>query len=153
MCRVVPANLRKIERGETQPGIILAIRLVQALGEPVGLFFRNLAEQAGLPLFISQDGAEKNLRFPDGAYPDRELSNPRALFGIWLKEARLAYGVSQRALAEKADYHLRNMLEVEAGRREPGVMTALSMVCATGCDIICFFDTLAEAVSASSKST
>lgn len=152
MCRVVPANLRKIERGETQPGIILAIRLVQAMGEPVGPFFRNLAEQAGIPLFIPPGSTDKKHGLSEMPCWHRELSNPRVFFGIWIKETRLAHGVSQRILAESACYHLRNMLEVESGRREPGVMTALTMVCATGCDVVYFFDTLAEAVAASSNS-
>jgi transcriptional regulator with XRE-family HTH domain len=135
-------NLRKIEKGRTQPGVVLATRLVKALGVDVGQSFLSLAEQEGLcgpagqaDVPETDDGAA-NLVLPgvSGKCP----------FGPLFKQERLSRKVSQRKAAEAAQYSLRNLFTVESGNQEPGVMTALAMVGAVSCDVACFFNRLAE---------
>lgn len=144
-CEIVASNLRRIENGETQPGVMLAVRLLAATGADVGECFRQLAEEEGLlALANTQEG------LPQKQMPDELLHRIEQIhetmrtvpcpFGPLLKEVRVFYGVSQKTVAEKAGYHLRNMLEVEKGEREPGVMTALAMVTATGGDVKWFFN-------------
>ena len=53
-------------------------------------------------------------------------------------------GVSQTAMAKQAGYNLRNVNAVEKGRQEPGVVSALCLVAATGADIRSFFHHLHE---------
>lgn len=47
-CEIPAPNLRKIEKGETQPGVMLAVRLLAATEADVGECFRQLAEEEGL---------------------------------------------------------------------------------------------------------
>ena len=139
-CEIVATNLRKIELGQTQPGVMLAIRLLHAVGVDVGESLFRLAKQEQL---IS-DGYPAKIPFK---FTDENIlagQSDLCPFGPLYKEVRLCTETSQKNAAEFAKYNLRNMLEVEAGRREPGVMTALSLVCATGCDISIFFDELSR---------
>ena len=66
----------------------------------------------------------------------------RCVFGPLLSQARVQLGVSQREIAELTNYSARNIGKIEKGGQEPGVMTALMMVVATGCDVKAFFDKL-----------
>jgi transcriptional regulator with XRE-family HTH domain len=134
-------NLRKIEKGRTQPGVVLATRLVKAIGVDVGQSFLSLAEQEGL---CGSAGQANLLEADDGTV---NLVLPRASgkcpFGPLFKQARLSRKVSQRKAAEAAQYSLRNLFAVESGNQEPGVMTALAMVGAVGCDVAWFFNQFA----------
>ena len=139
---VTPANLRKIERGFTKPGVMLALRLLRAVTHDVGTKIQLFCSQQEIsprsPQYIP-DTIPKSDCLPHF----RNTTNGSVcLFGLWLKEVRLAYHVPQKQIAELAGYHLRNMYEVEHGRREPSVTTALELVCGIGCDIAWFFDCL-----------
>lgn len=142
-CEIAAPNLRKIEKGETQPGVMLAVRLLAATGADVGECFRQLAEEEellalanGVSKLSPEEAAKLDSRLKELTETTNTVPCP---FGLLFREVRTAYGISQKTVAEKANYNLRNMLEVENGRREPGVMTALAMVCATGCDVGWFF--------------
>ena len=75
----------------------------------------------------------------------------KSIFGPLLTQARLAVGMSQTAMAKSAGYNLRNVNAVEKGQQEPGVMSALALVAATGVDIRGFFDQLHQTSAALSK--
>ena len=124
-------NIQRIERGEHQPGVMLALRLVAAAGAEVGSFFHTL----------SASEPEHDSPFPPD-YENAHLEGIKCLFGPLLQRARSAAGLSQAAMAHKAQYNLRNMGAVEKGRQEPGVMAALALVATTGVNIGEFFSTL-----------
>ena len=126
---------------------MLAVRLLAATGADVGECFKQLAEEVGLLALNDSQTGQAQESMPDELLHRIELIHDamRSVpcpFGPLLKEVRVFYGVSQKIVAGKAGYHLRNMLEVEKGEREPGVMTALAMVVATGCDAQSFFSVL-----------
>lgn len=141
-------NLRKIEKGSMQPGVSMAVRLVAATGTDVGDFFQKLAEDNGLLPLPGASGSGgmtynesdfiKGIHLPGEKIP----KGTRSIFGVMFKEVRAHYGVTQKTVAEKAHYNLRNILNVESGNQEPGIMTALAMVCATGADVKDFFEQL-----------
>lgn len=128
-----------------QPGVSMAIRLVAASGADVGNFFQKLAEDNALLTLPDVPGSRgmtcsesdfiKGIHLPIEKLP----KGTRSVFGAMFKEIRLHYGVTQKIVAEKAQYNLRNILNVESGNQEPGIMTALALVCATGMNVIEFF--------------
>ncbi len=135
-------NIQRIEGGMRQPGVALALRLVGAVGANPGDFFQNLFEEIAENLLCGEV-------LPPGrvevAYRRPELEEEvKCLFGPLLAQARLAGGVSQTAMAKQAGYNLRNVNAVEKGRQEPGVVSALCLVAATGADIRSFFHHLHE---------
>ena len=134
-------NLRKIEKGKTQPGVMLALKLVSAIGTDVGNFFEDLAVRKG---FVVQSGGvrgcenqKQSVFMPDDLI--EAVRGVRCPFGPCLKRVRVGLKVSQKRIAEYANYQLRNILVVENGAQEPGVQTALALVCGTGCDVGAFF--------------
>lgn len=135
-------NIQRIESGSRQPGVLLALRMVTAVGANPGDFFQSLFENiAGNPTCGEM--------LPPGrvevVYRQPELEEEvKCLFGPLLTQARLAGGVSQTAMAKQAGYNLRNVNAVEKGRQEPGVVSALCLVAATGADIRSFFHHLHE---------
>ena len=136
-------NLQRIERGITEPRVGLAMRLLMAIGVDTGNFMLNLAINAGLRI----DAGETRTRRTEGDGIENLLPEHRqnaAYFGYLLRKTRLIYGQSQKNLAEEAGYTVRNLINVENGRQEPGIMTALKLVCATGCDVAWFFNELTE---------
>ena len=141
-------NLRKIEKGKVQPGVMLAVRLVAATGANVGEFFQKLAETEGMLLAPDKssrsDTPSLQNQVDKGIQHDFGLASVKCVFGPLFKETRVRYQVTQKLVAEKAQYNLRNILAVESGKQEPGVMTALAMVCAVGADIKAFFTQLRE---------
>lgn len=145
-------SLRRIEKGLVQPGVSLAVRLVAATGESVGGFFQKLAEDSALLLpgaaacgatcgleCSSEIGSENR---PGGSSGNGDPPKAKAIFGPLFRKVRERHGVTQKAVAKAAQYNLRNLFNVESGSQEPGVMVALAMVCATGCDVHWFFSTL-----------
>lgn len=132
-------NLCKIEKGLYQPGVNLALRLLSVLGVDTGAFFEQLwwssQDVAPAPLRGSQPTTRVELR-------SFSVEGLRCPFGPLLLQARLATGMAQRHLVEILGYNLRNMGKVERGEQEPGVMTALYMVVASGADVRSFFSTL-----------
>lgn len=160
-CEVVAANLRKIEKGVTQPSITLAVRLLMATGADVGSCMTVLAYDAfstvaapDKPLLVTSCNKDVDDSFRSALVQcHEETCFTKHVFGRFLKEARTFYGVSQKKLAESANYHLRNMLEVESGRRDPSVMTALAMVFYTGCNVGIFFDTFTQCLANRAKNT
>ena len=141
-------HLRMIEKGKVQPSVGQAVRLVSKLTPDVGKFFQELAEQEGLLVLPDVQGGAgmaeagndliKGLHLPLA----KSETEARSIFGLMFKEVRLHYGITQKAVAEKARYNLRNLLNVESGSQEPGIITALAMVCATGADVEAFFEKL-----------
>jgi DNA-binding XRE family transcriptional regulator len=113
----------------------------------VGEFFQSLATSAGLSSYRKsiQDRAypvvEQKLR---DILSNLDLASTKSVFGPAFKAVRLHYMVTQKAVAEKAKYNLRNLLDVESSRQEPGIMTALAMVCAVGADVGEYFSLLHE---------
>lgn len=128
-------NLQRIEKGEHQPGVNLALRMLSAIDEEPGSFMHRLAQvHAGsLPQSLCRAAPEIGYECPvlqDGQ---------KSLFGLFLVQARQASAISQTAMARAAGYNLRNINGVENGRQDPGIMTALALVMTTGVDICCFF--------------
>ena len=138
-------SLRKIEKGMVQPGVSTAIRLVAATGESVGAFFQKLAEDSALSSLHGtaapgsscaspheDDAAERTC---DGTLMDRsgrkgragknvcsvgngDPQKVKALFGPLFRKVRERHGVTQKAVANAAQYNLRNLFNVEAGSQE-----------------------------------
>lgn len=132
-------NLQRIEKGVQQPGVNLALRLLDAIGAEPGMFMQKLAQGclSCLP---------KSLSLMSPVMISYEMPQMRegqkSLFGLFLVQARVAGAVSQTAMAKAADYNLRNINGVESGRQDPGIMTALALVMATGVNVEEFFSTL-----------
>lgn len=134
-----PANIKRIEEGRLQPGIHMAFRLLNAIGAEPGRFMAALACEHA-------DRLPQSLSGLNSVVVGYELpllrEGQKSLFGPLLGQARLATAVSQTAMAKATGYNLRNMSVVEKGLQEPGVMTALALVMATGADVEVFFRTL-----------
>ena len=130
-------NLQRIERGRTQPGVNLALRLLDATGIEPGTFMQEFvaAHADALPASISPKGRVT-------VTYEKPREGPKSLFGPLLAQARLAGAISQTAMAKAAGYTLSNINAVEKGRQEPGIMTALALVMTTGVDVREFFTTL-----------
>ena len=135
-------NIQRIENGTRQPGVTLALRLVTAVGVNPGDFFQSLFEEIAESLSCGEVLPTSRVEV---AYWRPELEEEvKCLFGPLLTQARLAGGVSQTAMAKQAGYNLRNVNAVEKGKQEPGVVSALCLVVATGADIRSFFHHLHE---------
>lgn len=133
-------NIQRIEDGSRQPGVLLALRMVVAVGAEPGEFFETLFEES---VGEALDGAASSLKRISVTYqPLGAVEGLKSIFGPLLAQARLAVGMSQTAMAKSAGYNLRNVNAVEKGQQEPGVMSALALVAATGVDIREFFDQL-----------
>lgn len=132
-------NIQRIEKGLSQPGVSLALKLLQALDVRPGDFLSALAEEhAGeLPSRVSTL-PEVSVHYIKPA-PD---TGRKSIFGLMLNQARVATGVSQTTMASAAAYSLRNINYVEKGRQEPGIMTALALVMALGVNTGVFFNEL-----------
>lgn len=136
------ANIQRIEAGIQQPGVLLALRLLNAIEADAGRFMQELAmaNVASLPQCVApQHGVEVAYRMP------KLQEGQKSFFGPLLLQAREAAGVSQTGIARAAGYNLRNMRAVESGRQDPGIMTALALVGTTGVDIRKFFMVLSSA--------
>ena len=133
------ANIQRIEKGLTQPGVSLAFKLLQTIEILPGDLLANLAltHQKELPVSISPL-AEIPINY------ERPLlsQEQKSLFGPMLLQARMAGMISQTAMAKACGYNLRNINAVEKGKQEPGIMTALSLVLVTGADVREFFNRL-----------
>ena len=132
-------NLQRIEKGEQQPGVNLALRLLNAIGAEPGAFMQKLADecQDSLPPSLSPLGhVTISYEMP------QRMECQKSLFGLFLVQARVAGAVSQTAMARAAGYNLRNINGVESGKQDPGIMTALALVMTTGVDVENFFNKL-----------
>ena len=133
-------NIQRIEGGLRQPGVLLALRMVVAVDAEPGEFFETLFEES---VGEALDGASSPTTRVSVTYqPLGAVEGLKSIFGPLLAQARLAVGMSQTAMAKSAGYNLRNVNAVEKGQQEPGVMSALALVAATGVDIREFFDQL-----------
>ena len=142
-------NIQRIEDGSRQPGVLLALRMVVAVAADPGDFFETLFEES---VGEALDGAASSLKRISVTYqPLGAVEGLKSIFGPLLAQARLAVGMSQTAMAKSADYNLRNVNAVEKGQQEPGVMSALALVAATGVDIRDFFDQLHQVSAALPK--
>lgn len=132
-------NLQRIEKGEQQPGVNLALRLLHAIGAEPGAFMQKLSHESQpcLPQSLSA------IEHVTVSYIIPHIQEgQKSLFGLFLVQARVAGTVSQTAMAKAAGYNLRNINGVESGKQDPGIMTALALVRTTGVDIADFFNTL-----------
>lgn len=132
-------NLQRIEKGESQPGITLAFRMLDSIGAEPGEFLWKLSlePECKLPPSVSPlMDVKVNFEIPV------LKEGQKTLFGPLLLQARMTALVSQTAMAKAACYTLSNLNAVEKGRQEPGIMTALALVMTTGADVRHFFDTL-----------
>lgn len=136
------ANIQRVEAGIQQPGVLLALRLLDAVEVNAGKFMHELASEnlSLLPQSLSSH------RIVDVTYVIPLLQEgQKSFFGPLLLQAREAAGVSQTAMAKAAGYNLRNIAAVEGGRQDPGIMTALALTMTTGVDIEEFFAVLSSA--------
>ena len=142
-------NIQRIEGGLRQPGVLLALRMVAAVAADPGEFFETLFEES---VGEAPDGVSSPSQRVSVTYqPLGAVEGLKSIFGPLLAQARLAVGMSQTAMAKSAGYNLRNVNAVEKGQQEPGVMSALALVAATGVDIREFFDQLHHASAALPK--
>lgn len=142
-------NLQRIEGGVRQPGVMLALRMVLAVGAVPGDFFQKLHVDDAM---LNRRSVEQPSGLVAATYRTPEMEEGATCpFGPLLAQARKARGVSQTAMAKTAKYNLRNVNAVEKGRQEPGVMSALSLVAATGVDIREFFNRLSEFLRTNSE--
>ena len=142
-------NIQRIEGGLRQPGVLLALRMVVAVDAEPGEFFETLFEES---VGEALDGASSPTTRVSVTYqPLGAVEGLKSIFGPLLTQARLAVGMSQTAMAKSAGYNLRNVNAVEKGQQEPGVMSALALVAATGVDIRDFFDQLHQVSAALPK--
>lgn len=135
-------NIQRIEQGRQQPGIMLALRMVTALGVNAGDFFARLHEHT----FVDDtcgSMTQQTKSMPEGVILELVLK-AKSPFGPLFQQVRCACGVSQTMAARRAGYNLRNLSAVEQGKQEPGVMAALTLVAVTGCDVQAFFSALQE---------
>ena len=139
-------NIQRIEGGLRQPGVLLALRMVAAVDADPGDFFETLFEES---VGEALDGVLSPAQRVSVTYqPLGAVEGLKSIFGPLLAQARLAVGMSQTAMAKSAGYNLRNVNAVEKGQQEPGVMSALALVAATGVDIREFFDHLHQVSAA-----
>ena len=131
-------NIQRIESGAQQPGVTLALRLIEAAEANPGEFLLRLWEESTGEGCVHHSCVEVAYENPP-AQP-----GIKTLYGPLLFQARKAVGLSQTAMAKKADYNLRNINAVEKGLQEPGIMAALTLVGVTGVDIKNFFNKLFE---------
>ena len=131
-----PANLVRIEKGVQDPRLDIALKMVCGLDIMIVDFFTEFCDV--IKLSLSQKNAFiDNLSTCDhlGSYNSLGL-----LFGDLLCHARRQTGRTQKMLAETAGIHLRNLTKIENGAQIPRVMTAIRLVCATGCGVRNFFN-------------
>lgn len=124
------------------PGVLLALRFLHAIDVEAGMFMQKLAQKNvdALPRSLSARGTV------DIAYETPLLeAEQKSFFGLFLRQARMAAGISQTAMASAANYNLRNIKGVETGRQDPRIMTALALVVSTGVDVRQFFSALSVA--------
>lgn len=131
-----PRNLQRIEYGEQQPGVMKALQLLSAIDCKPGFFLASLATKTGVIASFSPTQIQEH------DYVRPHEADISCLFGPLLKQAREHMQFSQTALAKRAEYNLRNINAVEAGRQEPGIMIALRLVAATEANLQQFFDSL-----------
>lgn len=125
--------------GVQQPGVNLALRLLNAIGAEPGTFMQKLADncKASLPPNLSPLG-HITISYE---MPQRK-EGQKSLFGLFLMQARVAGAVSQTAMEKAAGYNLRTINTAEGGRQDPEIMNALALVNTTGVDIEYFFNNL-----------
>lgn len=147
-----PANMKLIEDGAVQPGVLLALKLVSLTGADIRNFFDQLALQAGIEvdcpkaeewIISSLQSMLSKIVASSGTVP----IIPKAMYGRLLKEVRVMNGITQKRVAKAANYNLRNILNVETKGQEPGIITAIALVAATGCPVGIFFQVLAQYIN------
>lgn len=144
-----PANMKLIEEGVVQPGVVLAVRLVYLTGYGIMAFFDQLAQPVGYEMASAHanDDDKSALQTMLTRIIDTNGTTPiapKAMYGKLLREIRLANGITQMTVAKAANYNLRNILNVETKGQEPGIMTAIALVAATGCPVGIFFEVLSQ---------
>ncbi len=132
------SNIQRMERGNAEPRVGLAVRMVNALGVNVGEFMAAFMLEQG---WGASPVEQARAHSPDS--PQLALSasgSPAAIFGFLLKQARLANNLNQMKIAEASGYTVRSLISVEKGRQEPIITNALRLVWATGYEPVDFFN-------------
>lgn len=144
------SNVQRMESGNAEPRIGLAVRMVHALGANVGEFMTAfMLEQrwGSSPVELSLEASSDALQPPPPNFAGNmsgSSSSPAVIFGLLLKQARLANNLNQAQIAEAASYTVRSLISVEKGRQEPMITNALRLVWSTGCDPVNFFNVFSE---------
>lgn len=115
--------------------------MLNAIEVNAGTILEQLARHEGLSCGQEEENHANEPEIIKWTSHDK-LKNIRCPFGILLRECRLAQGKSQKIVAENAGYTLRNLINVEKGMQEPGVMFALKLAIASGYTPRTFFHTL-----------
>lgn len=142
------SNVNRIELGQTEPRIGLAMRILYALGVQAGDFMQNLAIQIKLLPDKAMDGRRPEIPFfeLENEILCRVAATPAAIFGALLKQARIANKKTQLQVAETAGYTTRSLILVEQGKQEPGLVSAMKLVVATDASVNNFFDLYCRSV-------
>lgn len=142
------SNVNRIELGQTEPRIGLAMRILFALEVQAGDFMLNLAIQMKLLPDKAVEGDRPELPFLglENENLCRDTVTPASIFGLMLKQARIANNKTQSQVAETAGYTTRSLILVEQGKQEPGLVSAMKLVVATGVELDNFFDLYCRAV-------
>lgn len=138
------SNIQRMERGNAEPRVGLAVRMVNALGVNVGEFMAAFMLEQGWGASPVEQARAHSPGSPQLALSAENMStisgSPAAVFGFLLKQTRLANNLNQMKLAETSGYTVRSLISVEKGRQEPIITNALRLVWATGCDPVDFFN-------------
>lgn len=135
------ATLQRIEKGLTQPGVENALRLLTTINVNPGDFLQELVRKYPTQFPVSASPTNINfLKFTQTSPGEK----PKFLFGPLLRQVRVSCNISQREMAKRAQYNIRNINAVENGVQEPGIITAITLVAVTGFDIKIFFSQLYE---------
>lgn len=138
------SNIQRIESGNAEPRVGLAVRMVNALGVNVGEFIAAFIREQGWGSSPVEQAQAHSSDCPPLLALSINMSDssgsPAVIFGFLLKQARLANNLNQTKIAEASGYTVRSLISVEKGRQEPRITNALRLVWATGCDPVDFFN-------------
>ncbi len=133
--RYQPRNFQRIEAGQQEPRLSLALRMLRGLNIGFGPFLSGLASSTGI-----ETNRASHVHTLDIALTGNE--NLPTVFGLLFKTARQQMGLTQQDIADKMDYHIRNLTKIENGLQEPRIITALNLISSTGYSIETFFNRL-----------
>jgi len=135
------SNIQRMERGNAEPRVGLAVRMVNGLGANAGEFMTAFILEQGWgasPFELPPEYSPDTLKM--ALLAENTSGSPAVIFGSLLKQARLANNLNQTKIAETSGYTVRSLISVEMGRQEPMLTNALRLVWATGCAPVNFFN-------------
>lgn len=98
-----------------------------------GSFLTELASSTGIQ---TNEGSEPVSPLEIRVKGDESLP---MLFGLLFKTARQQMGLTQQNVADRMDYHIRNLTKIENGLQEPRIITSLKLISSTGYSVHDFF--------------